>query len=255
MPEPVVTKDARKAHLATMEALLIAEGQTLRDVRRAVAPMRERRIVTTDDAIAVARAASGAVEDTLSQTAVRTRSISLTTMRGEFAVARNEAIKAGVVPMALPPGLPKAKTNRDAENAQKEAQQIHVDMVKRAKSILGDADRASRATGADLLPDYALDSLAASHTAQTFHGERRRVEREVKERYAGTRWLPAMLKQWDATLDVRTCKLCRALDGKWRPWGFDFPGGANVPRHARCRCMTVYVFSPLFLGRREAETA
>lgn len=251
-PRPIVTPAARKVHLDTMEAVLIAEGRTLQDIHKAVAPLRSQPIRSANDANIAARKTANAIESTLEQTSARTRSIALTAIRAEFAVARKEAVAAGVDPMSMPPGLPGSKTNRDKQRSRDAAHQVHIDMIKRATKALESVENPSVA---DIMPDYAIDSLAATETVTAFHDERAQVERIVVERYEGTNWLPAMLKLWDATLDVATCRRCRALDDSFRPWGFDFAGGALTPLHNRCRCATVLIFSPLYLGRRKAAAA
>ncbi len=125
-------------------------------------------------------------------------------------------------------------------------------LIREAMKVLDDADSATagQLVGAT---DAALESIATNEVATAFSDERRRIERATKKQYDGTNWFPAMLKIWDATLDRATCNRCRDLDGKARPWGIDFAGGLTTPAHRKCRCIECYVFSPLYLGRKESH--
>jgi len=124
-------------------------------------------------------------------------------------------------------------------------------LLREAQRILDAADRAQASTIVSAT-DRALDEIARNEVASAFSDERRRLERAAKREHAGTNWFPAMLKMWDATLDRKTCPRCERLDGKIRPWGVDFSGHAEPPVHGRCRCVCIFVASPLFLGRSEA---
>lgn len=52
--------------------------------------------------------------------------------------------------------------------------------------------------------------------------------------------IPAIVLQWDASLDKRTCPTCRDLDGALRPLGMFFDGRNDPPVHPRCRCALRY---------------
>jgi hypothetical protein len=50
-----------------------------------------------------------------------------------------------------------------------------------------------------------------------------------------------MVKQWDATLDKRTCTTCEHAHGVWIPVGQDFPEGEPGAVHPRCRCVSTFL--------------
>ncbi len=51
---------------------------------------------------------------------------------------------------------------------------------------------------------------------------------------------PRVLSMWDASLDMRVCKICRSLDGEKVTPGHPFPGGYLFPpAHPFCRCAVV----------------
>lgn len=53
---------------------------------------------------------------------------------------------------------------------------------------------------------------------------------------------PELQRRWDATIDRRTCRVCRDLDGETVGIGEPFPGGyKHPPAHPNCRCgLTVW---------------
>jgi hypothetical protein len=124
-------------------------------------------------------------------------------------------------------------------------------LLREAQTIIAASDKA-QASSLVSATDRALESIAVNEVASAFSDERRRLERAAKREYDGENWFPALLKMWDATLDRRTCPRCERLHGKMRPWGGDFAGHAEPPVHKQCRCLIVYVASPLFMGRSEA---
>jgi hypothetical protein len=126
-------------------------------------------------------------------------------------------------------------------------------MLRRAVKILTDAKAAQSKFGSDMLPNYALEEIATTETAAVFHDERERALRATSERYKGTRWLPAMVTMHDASLDVRTCSVCYALNETFRPIGIGF--AKPLPVHRRCRCIRVLIFVLAFLGRKEIDQA
>lgn len=253
MPDVTVTREARAVHLKTLSAVLIAEGETLRDLMKATSRARAMPVRNADDARTVARSASNAIGVTLLETNARSRSVGLATLRDEYTIARRQAVGAGVDPFSMPPQIPAARVHDDEAKAREVARQAHADMLRQAAKILSNSERAKNANGSDILPKYALESIAATETVDRFHDERRRAAKQVAERYQGANWLPAMLMMHDATLDVRTCSVCRGLEGKIRPLGLDF--GKPLPIHRRCRCVRVLIFVFAFLGRKEADQA
>jgi hypothetical protein len=103
--------------------------------------------------------------------------------------------------------------------------------------------------------DRTLEGISVDQAGIAFNDERRRLERAAKREHGDTQWFPLLFKMWDATLDRRTCPRCSGLDNKKRPWGVDFAGHLETPAHKRCRCVTVYVGSPLYMGRESDNSA
>lgn len=51
------------------------------------------------------------------------------------------------------------------------------------------------------------------------------------------KYIPDLVRRWDAATDSRTCALCRDLDGRVVPVGVPFDLDiVNAPAHPRCRC-------------------
>lgn len=95
-----------------------------------------------------------------------------------------------------------------------------------------------------------LEVTARTEPAQAFGDERDGLSDDYAEE-SRRRGLVIPLKVWDATLDRKTCRVCRELDGTIRPFGVDFPGG-EVPGspHPGCRCIEGILVLPV-PGERE----
>ena len=146
---------------------------------------------------------------------------------------------------------PRVTMDADRLAAERASREYSDAILREAQGII-DASKRAQASSLVSATDRALESIATNEVASAFSDERRRLERVAKREYDGMNWFPALLKMYDATLDRRTCPRCAKLDGKIRPWGVDFAGHAEPPLHTRCRCVIVYVASPLFMGRSEA---
>ncbi len=101
--------------------------------------------------------------------------------------------------------------------------------------------------------DYRLRRAATTETARAFSDARDEGMDSIAELHKDTTWFPALLKTWDATLDRKTCKTCKELDGTTRPWGFSFPGGEEPGYvHPGCRCIVGTLLLPLPIEREAA---
>jgi hypothetical protein len=83
-----------------------------------------------------------------------------------------------------------------------------------------------------------LATIATTETAHAFNSERHHGLR------AGL-IAAQMFKRWDATLDHKTCRLCREMDGKLALLGGAWAGG-QVPgkAHPGCRCLATAIYMP-----------
>lgn len=176
-------------------------------------------------------------------------------LRGEYGVARAEAVAWGFDALALPLSIDAGQGHGDSPAAALAAKEVADLYQKRATTALERADGRS-VTARSALPAYAIEEKAATQTAEAFSDERARAEQRMATRYAGSDWLPALVKLWDATIDRKTCATCREMDGQFRAFGFDFTGGRKPALvHRKCRCVQVLIFSPIYLGRREKDAA
>lgn len=251
MQPPSVSDAARRAHIASMAALLAAERQALGGIARAALGAATGFLRGIGDAVSTAHRLEMALTPVLDAARRGGRDASMRGLRGEYDVARAEATRWGFDPFSLPLSLDAGEGYGDASVASLAAKEIATLYEKRATAALEKADGRS-VSARSALPIYAIEEKAATQTAEAFADERVRAEKRMVTRYAGTNWLPAMVKLWDATIDRRTCATCREMDNQFRVLGFDFSGG-RVPAlvHRKCRCVQVLIFSPIYMGRRE----
>jgi hypothetical protein len=255
MQPPSISDAARRAHVASMAALLTAERQALGGIARAALGAATGFLRGPGDAVATAHRLEMALVPELDRARRRGRVASLDGMQGEYAVARGEAARYGIDPFTMPLSLGRDGDPMDIGTASLAAKEVSALYEKRATTAL-DRSEGRSVSARSALPVYAIEEKAATQTAEAFADERVRVEKKVARQYAGTNWLPALVKLWDATIDKRTCPTCREMDGQFRVFGFDFSGG-RVPAvvHRKCRCIQVLVFSPIYLGRDEKKSA
>jgi hypothetical protein len=244
-----------------MQGLLDAERANGRALRKAVATVLRGPIESHAKALARSYQLRSVAEPVIEDAMRRGREASRVGLDGEFAEMRPQIIAAGVDPFTVPLALPTIAAN-DAAAARKHADELSAGFLKSATRLLAQ-DGGERRSAGLALPARHIDTLAATATAEPFNDERRLVERATADRYAGTSWLPAVVKIWDSTLDVRTCEICVRMNGQTRPWGISFtdPSGGSEREpagvHRRCRCVPVNVFTVLYLGRdlEEQEAA
>jgi hypothetical protein len=236
-----------------MAALLAAERSALGGIARASLTVASGFLRSVGDAVATAHRIEMALTPEMATARRRGRSASMASMGKEYDVARAEAVAFGFDPFSMPLALEPGDGSGDSAMASLAAKEIASLYEKRATAALDKADGRS-VSARSALPVYAIEEKAATQTAEAFADERVRAEKRLVNRYAGTNWLPALVKLWDATIDKRTCATCREMDNQARVLGFDFSGG-RVPAlvHRKCRCLQTLIFSPIYLGRREKE--
>lgn len=93
------------------------------------------------------------------------------------------------------------------------------------KTVASAARTASAATAG------SVKRIAATESAESFNSGREEAARDSR----GTRG-PSLLKVWDATLDRRTCPICRDADGDIVGYHEAFPSGTPGGVHPFCRC-------------------
>jgi hypothetical protein len=255
MQRPSVSDAARRAHLASMAAMLAAEREALGGIARASLGVASGFLRSVGDVVASAHRLEMALTPELAKARRGGRAASMRGLAGEYSVARSEAAAWGFDPLSMPLSLEVDEGYGDSPAASLAAKEIATLYEKRATVAIERSEGRSVSARA-ALPVYAVEEKAATQTAEAFADERARAEKRLVTRYSGTNWLPVLVKIWDATIDRRTCATCREMDDQFRPLGLDFSGG-RVPAivHRKCRCVQVLVFSPIYLGRREKETA
>jgi len=103
---------------------------------------------------------------------------------------------------------------------------------------LGHKDAHSEALG-DI--DYQIKRTAITETSDAFDNARELATGLVAEEIAEEFPFPVPLFEvWDATMDQRTCRICRRLHGEAVPVGQEFEGGVRPGSvHPNCRCRVV----------------
>jgi len=236
MPDSVATQQAKATHAALLDIETKAHAAL-----KATASQPH----SFDDPIVASREIGARVMPVVLSARVAARRVGRQRMQAEVNATSN-----GVhVPLAHYDS--RATMDADRLHAERASRTYSDAILREAQGII-EASKRAQASSLVSATDRALDEIARNEVASAFSDERRRLERAAKREYDGTNWFPAMLKMYDATLDRRTCPRCAKLDGKLRPWGIDFAGHAEPPLHARCRCVVVYIASPLFMGRSEA---
>lgn len=223
---------------ATAAALLRAEGVALRAVRATVAQQTAGGV----------RTAAGARD-----LASRTGRITAETLR----TARTMAKRVGSQTLATELQV---VTGRDAllrspRLTQDEERQLREDETAMGEAVLAASTAliaAKGRAGGDTLAaklDGRVKRFVATEVAQGFNTEREGALLDY-QRDPANRFLPVLLRRWNATLDRRTCSACRSLDGQSAPVGMNFDGG-QVPGtvHPYCRCFSTLMPIPLYVTR------
>lgn len=87
--------------------------------------------------------------------------------------------------------------------------------------------------------EASLRRTATTENAQAWNDEHHEALVEVADQVGEDTQL---MNRWDATLDAKTCPVCRDHDGELVPIGYEFPNG-DVPGfvHPNCRCVSTLV--------------
>jgi len=83
-----------------------------------------------------------------------------------------------------------------------------------------------------------LTRIAATEIPRAYNAAHDEGAGWVAERHKDASWLPLVVKRWDATLDRKTCPVCRDMDGRIALLGMSFSSGripGFVHRHDRCQ--------------------
>lgn len=235
MPDPIATQQAKATHAA----LLDIEAKAHAALKATAAQPH-----SFTDPIVASREIGARVMPVVLSARVAARRIGGQRMQAEV-----NATSSGHH-VALAHYDPRATMDADRLAAERASRAYSDAILREAQAIIAASDRV-QASSIVSATDRALDEIARNAVASAFSDERRRLERAAKREYDGTNWFPLMVKMWDATMD-HTCPRCVRLNGKFRPWGIDFPGGLEPQVHRRCQCVIIYIASPLFMGRSEA---
>lgn len=92
---------------------------------------------------------------------------------------------------------------------------------------------------------FRLRRIAATEVPQAYNVEHDEGAGWVAEQHKDARWMPLIVKRWDATFD-NTCTTCEEMHGRLVPLWMSFKGGL-IPGHVHwhCRCLETIVALPL----------
>lgn len=122
---------------------------------------------------------------------------------------------------AMPPHDTLQALAKDARRAGKIATSY-------AKRWLKAAEQSDSALAASEQTEKRITLIGATENAQAYNEERVAVAREATDE--------EIWRVWDATLDARTCSICRAADGMIVALHESFPLGEPGDVHPNCRC-------------------
>lgn len=241
-----IAESIQRAHDSTARTMLTVEAAALELLRRVVRSATEGR-----SPVVAAKGLQTPVAAAVAQVQAAARRAGRTRVAVELDAMADDLQAAGAPRIAVPMAEPSDELDRI--RAERAASGL-------AAVYLAEAERAAKDGGPRALWNapkvqtrLALD--AATEVAVAFNDERLRSEKAMRKRYAGTNWLPAIVKQWNSTNDKRRCPRCASNSGKIRPIGFDFGGVSPGSVHPFCRCFGAIIFMPIYLGRKEAEAA
>lgn len=261
---PLTPAQERRAR-AGQAAMLRAERDTPRALREATEAALQRLQQAGENArdpVAARRyllAAGGAVADQLRselQSAVRqgrhaAREAAYQRLVAEFAAAAKEL-------RFDPPSLPVMGRAPEDDALSESAAEALVAPWRAAVTVAVVRWEGTTPLGRDLraassAQAHRLERTAATEIPQAYNAAHDEGAGWVAEQHQEARWLPLLVKRWDATLDRRACERCRAMDGRYTVIGTRFkdrllPGFI----HPRCRCVEAIIPLPLRL-RGEAE--
>jgi len=227
--------DERRAHKATLAALLLLERRALVFLRHVVDPTRARIPV---DPLEAAKVLGARIADATRAIRGAARREGMARLQAEWLAVKRRLEAAGAKPPDRLPA-PAAKADLDALHAQRTGNAYEATVLRKTADAMGMNEGPSVAHIVRQA-ESTLTSIATTEVSSAFSDERAKAMALTVATYKAAEWVPMLHQVWDATLDQRTCSRCSALDGAIRPWGGDFPGGA-VPGqvHPRCRCQAM----------------
>jgi hypothetical protein len=112
-------------------------------------------------------------------------------------------------------------------------------MMREVLAWADDPKRTPKLSAANDALDYRLARLAATEVASAYNDEHAEAALEVAKVPA---WRGRLFRRWEAMLDRRLCKVCKAMDGQVVPVDASFtlrrePGLV----HPMCRCIEILV--------------
>jgi len=239
---------------AGQRAMLAEERQLLQRLRRA-ADEALQHVLRAADAIGpgqtpgrllvALRSAAIALRETISAAVLHVRAEARQTARQRLIAELHHATQELKVDIRMPPP---GHAPQDAGLAQSAAESYvaawrAILTVAVMRSYEGSLHRALRA--AHGTQQHRLERIAATEVPQAYNDEHDEDADRVAEQHRDARWLPLVVKRWDAKLDS-TCAICHEMDGRIVPLGMSFRGGL-IPGfvHPRCRCQQAIVVLPL----------
>jgi len=251
----ISTAQARLAR-AGQRAMLTEERQLLTRLRRA-ADEALQHVLRAADAIAPSQArgrllvalqnAAIDLRETISAAVLHGRAEARQTARQRLIAELHHAAQELKVDVNMPPG---GDAPQDAGLAQSAAESYvaawrAVLTVAVMRSPEGSPHRALRA--AHVMQQHRLERIAATEVPQAYNDEHDEDASWVAEQHRDARWLPLVVKRWDAKRDS-TCAICHEMDGRIVPLGRSFRGGL-IPGfvHPHCRCAQTIIVLPLRL--------
>jgi hypothetical protein len=218
-----------KAHKDTAQTLLHVERVGLAVLKGAVAQ------VGPGDPIVTARRSHDVVAATVLDIRRAARAQGAIRFAAEVAAAG----------MSLPIPNLDPPTDADRLAAERAARGYSDAILKQAQEWMTEHD-AAQADPVLQAEAAKLETIAATETSSAFSDERTRVEKFLAEENKETSWWPFLVKVWDATLDKRTCPVCRKMHHEKRGWGTDWPSGKEPGKvHPNCRCLVNYHAIPI----------
>lgn len=276
MAKADVPKLWRAIQRGNQATLLHAEASLLRDLR-----LRTKRVV--DDAalaaanygasdteaakraaIAATRGAIGRMQTVLEQaiTAGRAdaRARALARLDVELGEVRRQLRKRGVDAQLTAPARSDGVEDTTAATATASSyasawgSSVLAGVLSWADDPTGDVG--VRVTESVRTTDFRLRRIATTEVAIAYNDEHGEALETIARENRDARWLPAVLKCWDATLDRKTCSTCSARAGDIVPVGMPFRGGDEPGHvHPHCRCIESLIFLPLRLEQTTREAA
>lgn len=236
---------SREQRRITAAAMLNVERPALALLQRIVQQATAGRAP-----VAAARSLQGPVSDVLARVRAVARREGASRMQAELDAMVPQLADAGAPRLVVPPLA--VQEDADRLRAERAAMGLAGVYLSTAEGVEEGRER-SRALWGSPKVKSRIELDVATEVSTAFNDERFRAELALKEKHRGQRWLPAVLKQWDAMNDRRTCPRCAERDGGIVALGQTFGGESAGKIHPRCRCFEALIFAPIYVGREDKE--